>query len=67
MAKHWGFYMQETLVGFCCINDDRYMLQFYLVPNCQLYTQALFTLIAEQSSFIIGPVKGAFVSTAEPH
>ena len=67
MAKHWGFYIEKNLVGFCCINDEGYMLQFYLEPNCQVSAQALFTLIAEQNSSIIGAVKGAFVSTAEPH
>jgi predicted acetyltransferase len=67
MAKHWGFYIKEVLVGFCCVNDEGYMLQFYLKPDSQLDEQGLFTLIAEQNSSIIGAVKGAFVSTAEPH
>jgi len=66
MAKHWGFYLKENLVGFCCVNDEGYMLQFYLKPDSQLDEQALFTLIAEQNSSIKGNVKGAFVSTAEP-
>jgi len=67
VSKHWGFYLKQRLVGFCCINDDGYMLQFYLEPNCQVYAQALFTLIAQQNSSNIKAVKGAFVSTAEPH
>lgn len=66
MAKHFGFYLDKTLVGFCCINDEGYMLQFYLEPNSQAHAQALFTLIAEQNSATIGEVKGAFASTAEP-
>ena len=65
-AKHFGFYINKALVGFCCINDDGYLLQFYLKPNNQTSNQALFTLIAEQNSSVIGAVKGAFVSTAEP-
>ncbi|OBT12090.1 acetyltransferase [Vibrio sp. UCD-FRSSP16_10] len=66
MSAHFGFYEQETLVGYCCINGEGYMLQFYL--SCQAKTDAkeLFTLIAQQNSVVIGDVKGAFVSTAEP-
>lgn len=67
MARHWGFYVNNSLVGFCCINDDGYMLEFYLQPNLQTNSQELFTLIAEQNSSVIGHVKGAFVSTGEPN
>lgn len=67
MAKHFGFYFNEDLVGFCCINEDEYMLQFYLQSDYQIHSQQLFTLIAQQNSAIIGNIKGAFVSTAEPH
>ena len=67
MAKHFGFYFNGELVGFCCINEEAYMLQFYLQADCQIHCQPLFTLIAEQNSAIIGNIKGAFVSTAEPH
>lgn len=67
MAKHWGFYLKSKLVGFCCINEDNYMLQFYIAPKCQVYAQALFTLIAQKNSSITGEIKGAFVSTAEPY
>lgn len=67
MSKHFGFYVNNTLVGFCCINDDKYLLQFYLTTNHETSAKALFTLIAEQNSREIGEVKGAFASTAEPH
>ncbi len=67
MAKHFGFYLNDSIVGFCCINEEAYMLQFYLQADCQIHSQQLFTLIAEQNSSIIGNIKGAFVSTAEPH
>jgi len=67
MAKHFGFYFNGELVGFCCINEEGYMLQFYLQADCQIYSQQLFTLIVEQNSSIRGNIKGAFVSTAEPH
>lgn len=66
MAKHFGFYRDEVLLGFCCINEEGYLLQFYLEENSQTSAKALFTLIAQQNSKVIGQVKGAFVSTAEP-
>lgn len=66
MAKHFGFYVNNLLIGFCCINDEGYLLQFHLEANNETTAQTLFTLIAEQNSKVIGNVKGAFVSTAEP-
>ncbi|WP_017219607.1 GNAT family N-acetyltransferase [Moritella dasanensis] len=66
MATHFGFYENNTLVGYCCINADGYLLQFHLDPQCLLQASELFTLIVEQNSAVIGEVKGAFVSTAEP-
>jgi RimJ/RimL family protein N-acetyltransferase len=65
MAKHYGFYVEQSLIGFCCINDEGYLLQFYIEPNFQVFSQELFTLISQNNSSIIGEVKGAFVSTAE--
>ena len=65
MAKHFGFYVEQSLIGFCCVNDDGYLLQYYLEPNSHTFSQELFTLISQQNSSIIGEVKGAFVSTAE--
>ena len=66
MSKHFGFYVNHKLVGFCCINDEGYLLQFHLEANSENSGQALFTLISQQNSEVIGAVKGAFVSTAEP-
>lgn len=66
MSTHFGFYEQEVLVGYCCINGEGYMLQFYLSDHAKTGARELFTLIAEQNSSIIGTVNGAFVSTAEP-
>jgi len=65
MAKHFGFYVEQNLIGFCCVNDEGYLLQFYIEPNFSGFSQELFTLIAQNNSSIIGGVKGAFVSTAE--
>lgn len=67
MSAHFGFYENNALVGYCCINDDGYMLQFYLSQEAKTQAKELFTLIAEQNSSVIASVNGAFVSTAEPH
>jgi RimJ/RimL family protein N-acetyltransferase len=65
MAKHFGFYVEQNLIGFCCVNDEGYLLQFYIEPNFYGFSQELFRLISQNNSSIIGEVKGAFVSTAE--
>ncbi|MFT6928099.1 MAG: putative acetyltransferase [Psychromonas sp.] len=65
MSDHFGFYENSCLVGYCCINDEGYMLQFYLSPVAKTKSAELFTLIAQQNSAVIGAVNGAFVSTAE--
>lgn len=65
MADHFGFYENNTLVGYCCINGEGYILQFYISPTAKTKGAELFTLIAQQNSAVIGNVNGAFVSTAE--
>ncbi|MGF1792643.1 GNAT family N-acetyltransferase [Photobacterium profundum] len=65
MSEHFGFYENNSLVGYCCINGEGYMLQFYLSPTAKTQATELFTLIAQQNSSVIGVVNGAFVSTAE--
>ena len=64
-SDHFGFYEDNVLVGYCCINDDGYMLQFYLSPAANAQATELFTLIAQQNNPATGTVIGAFVSTAE--
>ncbi|MDA0149040.1 GNAT family N-acetyltransferase [Vibrio sp. LaRot3] len=70
MSQHFGFYEGHNLVGFCCINHDGYLLQFYLAPNAKSSASDLFTLLAQNNSKVIsevvGEVKGAFVSTCDP-
>lgn len=64
-TQHFGFYEKGTLIGFCCINDDGYLLQYYLSPKAETSSSELFTLIAQQNSSAIGVITGAFVSTAD--
>ena len=66
MASHFGFYENEKIVGFFCINDDGYVLQFHVVPEKQNQTSLLFDMILTQKETPIDEIKGAFVSTAEP-
>lgn len=66
IAEHFAFVEKQHIVGYCCVNEESYMLQFYLSPSAKTNAKDLFTLIAQQNSSEIGPVKGAFVSTAEP-
>ncbi|MEZ9658971.1 MULTISPECIES: GNAT family N-acetyltransferase [unclassified Vibrio] len=66
MSDHYGFYEDDKLVGYCVLNGEGYLLQFYLAPTANTNIEDLFTLIVENNSSVIGEVKGAFVSTAEP-
>ncbi|MEZ9738699.1 GNAT family N-acetyltransferase [Vibrio splendidus] len=66
MSDHFGFYENGNLVGYCVLNSEGYLLQFYLAPTASTHIEDLFPLIVENNSSVIGNVKGAFVSTAEP-
>ncbi|WP_286302836.1 GNAT family N-acetyltransferase [Vibrio apostichopi] len=66
MSDHYGFYENDKLVGYCVLNGDGYLLQFFLAPTASANIADLFILIIENNSSVIGEVKGAFVSTAEP-
>ncbi|MGF1837448.1 GNAT family N-acetyltransferase [Vibrio atlanticus] len=66
MSNHYGFYENDKLVGYCVLNGEGYLLQFFLAPTASANIADLFTLIIENNSSVIGEVKGAFVSTAEP-
>ncbi|MEG3219463.1 GNAT family N-acetyltransferase [Vibrio gigantis] len=66
MSDHYGFYENNILVGYCVLNGEGYLLQFYLAPTVNTNSEDLFTLIVKNNSSVIGEVKGAFVSTAEP-
>ncbi|MCF7485517.1 GNAT family N-acetyltransferase [Vibrio sp. A2-1] len=66
MSDHYGFYENNSLVGYCAVNGEGYLLQFFLAPTANHSIEDLFALIVENNSSVIGKVKGAFVSTAEP-
>jgi len=66
-ADHFAFYIRDQLVGFFCLNSDGYLLQFYLKPECYDQASSLFSRIVRNSDGLAEKVRGAFVSTAEPH
>ena len=66
MANHYGFYDNEKLIGYCCINGEGYLLQFYLSSDNLNQASLIFDSVLTQKSSAIEKVKGAFASTAEP-
>jgi len=66
MARHFKLCDGDDLVGFCCVNDDGFLLQFHLTPDHQNHSAELFDSIAQGTAPTVGAVKGAFASTAEP-
>jgi RimJ/RimL family protein N-acetyltransferase len=65
MSEHFGFYEDNILVGFLCLNGEGYILQFYLSAEAKVDARDLFTLVSQGNSQVIGTLKGAYVSTAE--
>lgn len=66
MAQHFGFYEGEQLIGFCCLNTDGYLLQFYVSQQAITSADELFSLIIQNNSNAIGKIAGAFVSSCDP-
>lgn len=66
MARHFGFLEKGKLVGYCCVDSDGIMLEFYVMPNADIDPSNLFHLLCCDYSSEIGAVKGAVASTAEP-
>lgn len=65
MATHFGFYTEGNLIGFCCINADGYLLQYYMKPESCSDSSSTFAAIINKETSPCGEVKGAFCSTAE--
>ena len=45
MATHFGFYNNEELIGFCCVNSDGYLLQFYVNQRHYVHAADIFTSV----------------------
>lgn len=67
MATHFGFYNNEELIGFCCVNSDGYLLQFYVNQRHYVHAADIFTSVISKIESPVGKVNGAFASTAESH
>jgi GNAT superfamily N-acetyltransferase len=72
MAIHFAFYDDDDdddddeLVGFFCINDEGYLLQFFLDEQHQCQSPQLFDAVLQGAYSAAGQINGAFVSTAKP-
>lgn len=65
-ARHYGLYADSTLVGFCCVNEEGYMLQFHLQPQYRDEAATTFSQLFTSGDAPTGTINGAFASTAEP-
>lgn len=66
MAKHFGIYEKDNLLGYFCVNDDGYLLQYNLDPKHRSRSSELFQSLLDAENAEVGAIKGAFCSTAEP-
>lgn len=67
MASHFGCYDGDELVGYYCVNDEGYLLQFFMNENCRSQSSEVFSSIVSGDNVPTGKVVGAFASTAEPY
>ncbi|KEI72920.1 GNAT family N-acetyltransferase [Endozoicomonas elysicola] len=65
MASHYGIYEDEMLIGYFCVNEEGYLLQFYLTPGNKAKSSEIFTALISQDKTPEIKLNGAFVSTAE--
>lgn len=59
-ASHYGIHVDEELCGYFCVNQDDYILQFYIASKYQQFQSEIFDLC-------VNGRKGAYCSTAEPY
>tara|TARA_R110002096_G_scaffold397929_3_gene593899 strand:- start:686 stop:1483 length:798 start_codon:yes stop_codon:yes gene_type:complete len=60
MADHYAISHGDTVIGYCAINSEQKLLQFFVVPGHD--TGVIFEVLIKEVN-----VTGAVVSTAEPH
>ncbi len=66
IGEHYGFHDGEELVGFCCVNAQGYLLQFFVSGPYQHRSSEVFASLLGGEGGPCGEIHGAFVSTAEP-
>lgn len=53
IARHFGFFENGQLIGFFCINDEGYLLQFHVIPERQDRASLLFdTVLSQEESSV---------------
>eukprot|EP01080_Neovahlkampfia_damariscottae_P000275 gene275-6690_t len=66
-SNHYSLSSDDKLIGYLCINDEGYILQFYIIPEFQQDSITQFkNILSSENKKLIGEIKGAVVSTAEP-
>lgn len=65
-STHYGFYLNTELIGYCCVNEEGYLLQFHLIEGYDAEASALFARITANKFDTAREILGAFTSTAEP-
>ena len=65
-SKHYGVYLEDELAGYCCVNEDDYLLQYFVSPQNRERASEILALLLREKDILSSPIKGAFVSTAEP-
>jgi len=66
MAKHFEIYDEDKLLGYFCINDEGYLLQYNLDQRYRSRSTEVFKFLLTLKDSDFGDIKGAFCSTAEP-
>ncbi|MEM7247747.1 MAG: GNAT family N-acetyltransferase [Acidobacteriota bacterium] len=65
-SSHFAFHEEGACIGYCCVNDEGQLLQFFVAPSSEGRASELFDLVTSGASSPVGPTVGSFVSTAEP-
>lgn len=66
LAEHFEIRVDALLHGYFCVNDQGYLLQFYLGQNDVTDGTTVMRDIVSAKYDFLPEIKGAFVSTAEP-
>ncbi|MCF8060489.1 MAG: GNAT family N-acetyltransferase [Bacteriovoracaceae bacterium] len=66
MAKHYEIYDQDRLLGYFCLNEEGYFLQYNIDQKYRSRSFEIFKSLMTLDTPRLGVIKGAFCSTAEP-
>lgn len=64
-SRHFEIYIDGKRIGYFCVNQDNYLLQFHIVSESLADSSSLFDSV-NHCELLNGTIAGAFVSTAEP-